>query len=1329
MKNTKRSAFTIVELVIVIAVIAILSAVLIPTFGAIIRDANEAADKTAASTLTSELHVYLKGNTIDSEEELMAVLNDSGIGEKLVPKALSYGHHFWFDMANQMIIAAYPDDVADMEPARPISSAEQNGPALMSDVTPLADDTTYANVGIREVYDNGYYLISSCGDLADALNLIENLKDAKDYKDLIDYLESAVENDANSEAAETVLNKVKKTTIRTQFGVFFYEGASENEHISSSASYLAGPYYNYVGGEVKDAAAAPNVSKPVSIPANIKAVMENGLNYEVAEGATTATTVVVMPSVDKAVEILTPKSSNAVIKIGDVEHIITTAECAEHSSTCDVLANKADGSIVKHLELKLAFENFYIGYEGKTDGTTKDTLVGETTEPGKIYVAYRNSKLQLHAVNTANVNETSNKVQQWTILDENKYGTGFSIDSKTGAVDLTAADWATVTVDGEQRYVCEFTVKATTKNLNGVVVEDTVTIVVIKPVQATLNLGSNILPFSAANPTYPDLTFNGPLTSYDVSFNVRYSTDINEIDPLILTPSVDIDTENIVGLLYDGSKMSFKTNASGELISETYSFKISVDGCFESTASGNIVDATAAPVRFNYKQYNQGGRPQEYYVGTSATEGTNLVKLSDLFTLSEANKAKLGNATVTIYVDAELDGSLYPSYEIKKMFAAYAEMLEAGEIDENPYTLNAKYTDAVTEGNWSSATIEFIGTVTSAYTVYVEISPEFDVSTVVRLEVINGVINVSDLNDLTADANGKITLSGNVALHGNCEIETGTTIDVGANTIYGNGWVVDAKDYVAENASVTYIDGNGNSSQVGYDTEVLPAMCGQCKKPLEGEGKCTGDSVLTANPPHENEAGWHKKNWTDRTLTDYRQAATTNYYDVFEAGITMISLDGGTIDNIYIDGPVYPDLQYTTADACKDTTCSTHDDHVNTPYYVTGIKTSGNATISNSYILGFRQPLMVEGAAAVGSITEFTNDNGTPDDTSDDYEDMKAEVTDEADNTTVENTVLHGGSYANLVIVSGNVTLNDVTTVQDFYGMTPTVDYDPSTQNFTVVGIGVVLEGSTAGTMDNITKATDFATAFVNAGHGDGTSTPIENKLGLILRPLSTKVDINGSFTQHNWVERDLGNKKLPSVPVHTNSTVEVSFVFNTIFKGVEMYGINLGRMGRFMHLTHQDVAVAGEANVGNRLTDTRVDNSGKNELVNLGIVFIDIEQAEGDPVVKSAHARYIIDIDESDCTSRKHAHAELQLSEGVADMDVTAFVTNGADASLSIWSYADGRAWHSDRDGLKAFATVIEEKTNWNKVHVVTDSDTDYSGYYATSNSYKNLYDWESNN
>ena len=55
MKINSKRGFTIVELIIVIAVIAILAAVLIPTFSNLINQANEAVDESLVRNLNESL--------------------------------------------------------------------------------------------------------------------------------------------------------------------------------------------------------------------------------------------------------------------------------------------------------------------------------------------------------------------------------------------------------------------------------------------------------------------------------------------------------------------------------------------------------------------------------------------------------------------------------------------------------------------------------------------------------------------------------------------------------------------------------------------------------------------------------------------------------------------------------------------------------------------------------------------------------------------------------------------------------------------------------------------------------------------------------------------------------------------------------------------------------------------------------------------------------------------------------------------------------------------------------------------------------------------------
>ena len=68
--------FTIVELVIVIAVIAILAAVLIPVFTGVLTDANVSVDKQNISTLNKELQIISVDNEIKNEIDLENALKD-----------------------------------------------------------------------------------------------------------------------------------------------------------------------------------------------------------------------------------------------------------------------------------------------------------------------------------------------------------------------------------------------------------------------------------------------------------------------------------------------------------------------------------------------------------------------------------------------------------------------------------------------------------------------------------------------------------------------------------------------------------------------------------------------------------------------------------------------------------------------------------------------------------------------------------------------------------------------------------------------------------------------------------------------------------------------------------------------------------------------------------------------------------------------------------------------------------------------------------------------------------------------------------------------------
>ena len=78
MKHTNKKGFTIVELVIVIAVIAILAAVLIPTFSNLIKKANISNDTVLAKELNTAITIGGVLETVETFEDAIAAVREQG---------------------------------------------------------------------------------------------------------------------------------------------------------------------------------------------------------------------------------------------------------------------------------------------------------------------------------------------------------------------------------------------------------------------------------------------------------------------------------------------------------------------------------------------------------------------------------------------------------------------------------------------------------------------------------------------------------------------------------------------------------------------------------------------------------------------------------------------------------------------------------------------------------------------------------------------------------------------------------------------------------------------------------------------------------------------------------------------------------------------------------------------------------------------------------------------------------------------------------------------------------------------------------------------------
>lgn len=120
MKKTNQKGFTIVELVIVIAVVAILAAVLIPTFSSLVKKANLSADQVAVRNMNTALSIAAADGALKGPGDARKALMEAGFNaDNLVPTTKDQSF-YWFKTDNVVLlvgsngVVVYPNEYKNM---------------------------------------------------------------------------------------------------------------------------------------------------------------------------------------------------------------------------------------------------------------------------------------------------------------------------------------------------------------------------------------------------------------------------------------------------------------------------------------------------------------------------------------------------------------------------------------------------------------------------------------------------------------------------------------------------------------------------------------------------------------------------------------------------------------------------------------------------------------------------------------------------------------------------------------------------------------------------------------------------------------------------------------------------------------------------------------------------------------------------------------------------------------------------------------------------------------------------------------------------------------
>lgn len=598
MKKITKKGFTIIELVIVIAVIAILMAVLIPVFSNIMEDASVATDKQQVATLNKELQIIRTEQEIKNEIDLETAFKKvygANLEAILTPKSSSQGYHFWYNVKTEKIELRKTEDV--------VNKINQ-------------ENVSQFNNGSLRLYGNYYLLDKNGSDFSRVINKFENFTSEQDYYINMNILDKLMANTSNVDNALSIIlyDKIATTTLITEYGSFRFNNYEEVKMVmfQENISFITSSLIIYDPNNKESYKTCSSNENPIAcveeirLPNTVKRVDSFGLYFKENNKVLLYSS---FDAEEQIIEAFKSSATNALIILNNKKYYINN----------DQLLNE-NNVLVSTLKTQEPIVDFTIGYDNTSIDTSKVYLY-ETKTESTIYVACDliNFKLTAREETFLPADSTA-KIVTWE-----SNSNLLLVDRATGEV--------TITKELIQSEESEFEITATAL-LGGY--QEKIKVCIIKINNASLKLnGSDVFTKEKVQIQYYGNTLNYPFEN--LSLSTTYSGLNIKCDG-----HIEYQTSgNIFSI--SNNVLSLKVDENQEIIPGEQSVQISIVNdigeMYNHTITIEVLDYSSSPIEPSFVNIDD----YLYRVGNS-----NEVKIKNLFNL-EQQKLHNGNLTLTIY--------------------------------------------------------------------------------------------------------------------------------------------------------------------------------------------------------------------------------------------------------------------------------------------------------------------------------------------------------------------------------------------------------------------------------------------------------------------------------------------------------------------------------------------------------------------------------------------------------------------------------------------------------------------------------------------------------